>query len=103
MLGLSRAVGIVWVRKYADINAPQPNYRLLHWRNRHINGVGFAEFNAYGICGLSAIILRTVPHNTMRYILGVTGEGSNEVCLHPGFPLSYINYVSIENDEEIRA
>jgi len=103
MLGRPRAVRIVWVRNSADIDAPQPNYRLLHWRNPHINGVGFAELNAYDIRGLSAIISRTVPHNAIRYILGATGEGRKELCLHPAFPLSYINYVFIENDEDVRA
>jgi len=103
MLGRPRAVRIVWVRNVADIEAPQPNYRLLHWRNRHINGVGFAELNVYAIPGLSAIIARTVPHNAIRYILGATGEGCKELCLHPAFPLSYINYIFIENDEDVRA
>jgi len=36
-------------------------------------------------------------------MLGGTGEGGKELCLHPGFPLSYINYVFIENDEDVRA
>jgi len=44
-----------------------------------------------------------VPHNAIRYILGVAGEGRKKLCLYPGFPLSYINYVFIENDEHIRA
>jgi len=66
MLGRSRAVRIVWVGNSADIDAPQPNYRLLHWRNPDINGVGFAELNPYDIRGLSAIISRTVPHNAIR-------------------------------------
>jgi len=87
----------------ADINTPQPNYRLLHWRNPHINGVGFAELNADDIRGLSVIILRTVPHNAIRYIPGGTGEGRKELCLHPGFRLCYINYVCTENEEDIRA
>ena len=103
MLGRPRAVRIVWVRNSADIDPPQPNYRLLHWCNPHINGVGFAELKAYDIRGLSAIISRTVPYNAIRYILGATGEGCKELCLHPAFPLSYINYVFIENDEEVRA
>jgi len=30
MLGRLRAVRIVWVSNSADIDAPQPNYRLLH-------------------------------------------------------------------------
>ena len=66
MLRHPRAVRIVWVRNSADIDAPQPNYRLLHWRNPHINGVGFAELNGYDIHGLSAIISRTVPHNISK-------------------------------------
>jgi len=103
MLGCARAVRIVWVRNSADIDAPQPNYRLLHWRNPHINGVGFAELNAYDRRGLSAFISRTVPHNAIRYILGATAEGRKELCLHPAFQLSYINSVFIENDEDVRA
>jgi len=103
MLGRPCAVRIVWVRNSANIDALQLNYRLLHWRNPHINGVGFAELNAYDIRGLSAIILRTVPHNAIRYILGATGEGRKELCVHPTFPLSYINYVFIDNDEDVRA
>jgi len=103
MLGLAHAVRIVWVHNLADINPPQLNYGFLHWRNRHINGVGFAELNAYDIRGLSAIISRTVPPNAIRYILGMTGDGSKELCLHPMFPLSYINYVFIKNDEDVRA
>jgi len=103
MLGRPRAVRIVWVRNLADIDAPQPNYRLVHWRNPHITGVGFAELNAYDIPGLSVSISRRVPHNAIRYILGATGEGRKELCLHPAFPLSYINYVLIENDEDVRA
>jgi len=103
MLGRPRAVRIVWVRNSADIDAPQPNYRLLHWGNPHINGVGFAVLNAYDRRGLSAIISRTVLHNAICYILGTTGERRKELCLPPGFPLSYINYVFIENDEDVRA
>jgi len=91
MLGRPCAVRIGWVRNSADIDAPQPNYCLLHWRNPLINGVGFAELNAYDIRGLSAIISRTVPHNAIRYILDATGKGRKELCLHPAFPLSYIN------------
>jgi len=103
MLGGPRAVRIVWVCNSADLDAPHPNYRPLHWRNPHLNGVGFAELNAYDIHGLSAIISRTVPHNAIGYILGTTGKGRKELCLHPGFLLCYINYVLIENDEDVRA
>jgi len=103
MLGRRRAVCIVWVRNLADIEAPQPNYRPLPWGNPPSNGVGLAELNAYDICGLSVIISRTVPHNPIGYILGATGEGRKELCLHPGFLVSNINYVFIENDEDVRA
>jgi len=44
-----------------------------------------------------------VPHNAILYILGATGEGRQELCLHPAFPVSYINYVFIENDEDVRS
>jgi len=66
MLGCPRAIRIVWVRNSANIDAPQANYRRLHLRNLHINGVGFAELNAYDIRGLLAINSRTVPHNAIR-------------------------------------
>jgi len=52
---------------------------------------------------LSAIISRTVPHNMIRYILGATGEGRQQLRLHPGAQLSYIDYVFIENHEDVRA
>ena len=103
MIGRPRGLRIVWVRNSADIDAPQPNYRLLHCRNPRIHGVDFAELNAYVIRGLSAIISRTVPHNAICYILGASGEGRKELGLHSGFPLSYIHYVFIENKEHIRA
>jgi len=103
MLGRPRTVRIVGVRSSAEIDAPQPNYRLLHWRNPHINGVRFADLNASDIRGLSAIISRPVPQNASRYILGPTGEGRTELGLHPAFPLSYINYIFSENDEDVRA
>jgi len=103
MLVRPRAVGIVWVCNSADIDKPEPNYRLQHWRKPHSHGVGFAELNAYDMRELSAIISRTVPHNAIRYILGVTGEAHKERCLHRVFPLSYINYGLIENDEDISA
>jgi len=88
MLGLPDAVHIGWVRNSADIDAPQPNYRFLHWANPHINGVGFAELDADDVSRLSAIISRTEPHNAICYTLGATREGGQELCLHLGFPLS---------------
>ena len=66
-------------------------------------GYVFAELNSYDIRGLSAILSRTVPHNMIRYILGATGEGRQQLRLHPGAQLSYIDYVFIENDEDARA
>ena len=39
----------------------------------------------------------------IRYILGATGEGRQQLRLHPGAQLSYIDYVFIENDEDVRA
>jgi len=39
----------------------------------------------------------------IRYTLGATGEGRQQLCLHPGAQLSYIDYVFIENDEDVRA
>ena len=91
------------VSQPANSSAPQPNYRLLHWRNPHINGVRFAELNSYDICRLSAIISRIVPPHMIRYILGATGECWQQLRLYPGGQLSYIDYVFIENDEDVRA
>jgi len=39
----------------------------------------------------------------IHYILGATGEGRQQLCLHPGAQLSYIDYVFIENGEDVRA
>jgi len=39
----------------------------------------------------------------IRYILGATGEGWQQLRLHAGPQLSYIDYVFIENDENVRA
>jgi len=44
-----------------------------------------------------------VPHNIIRNILGATGEGRQQLPLHPGAQLSYIDYLFIENDEDVRA
>jgi len=39
----------------------------------------------------------------IRYILGATGEGQQQLRGHPGAQLSYIDYVFIQNDEDVRA
>ena len=44
-----------------------------------------------------------MPQNVIRYILGATGEGRQQLRLHPGAQLSYIDYVLIVNDEDVRA
>jgi len=44
-----------------------------------------------------------VPHNIICHILGASGEGEQQLRLHPGAQLSYIDYVFIENNEDIRA
>ena len=84
-------------------SALRPNYRLLHWRNFHVNEVRFAELNSYDIRGLSPIISRTVPQNVIRYILGATREGQQQLHLHRSTQLSYIDYVFIEDAEDVRA
>jgi len=103
LLGRPLAVRIVWVSQPTNSSAPGPNYLLLHLRNPHINRVRFAELNSYDIRGLLAIISRTVPHRVIRYILGATGEGRQPLRLHSGAQLSYIDYIFIKNDENVRA
>ena len=103
MHGRPRAVRIVWVCNPASGGVQRPNYGLLHWRPSNIHGVGFAELNSYDIRRLSAIIARTVPHNPVRDILGATGDGRQQLRMHPGFQLCYIDYVLIESDQDVRA
>jgi len=103
MLRRPCAVRIVWVCNPATGGAQRPNYRLLQWRPQNIHVVGFAELNSYDIRGLSAIIVRTVPQNAVRYIIGVTGDGRQQLGMHPGFQLSNIDYVFIRSDQDIRA
>ena len=103
MLGRPRAVRIVWVCNPESGSAKRPNYRLHHWGPQNIHGVGYAELNSYSIRGLSAIIARTVPHNAVRYILGATSDGRQQLRMHPGFLLSYIDYVVIQSDQDVRA
>ena len=103
MLGRPCTVRIVWVCNPASGGAQRLNYRLLHWRPQNIHGVGFAVLNSYDIRGLSAIIVRTVPHNAIRYRLDATGDGRQQLRMHPGFQLSYIDYFFIECDQDVRA
>jgi len=44
-----------------------------------------------------------VLHNAVHYILGTTGDGRQQLCIHPGFQLSYIDYVFIESDQDVGA
>jgi len=101
MLGHLCAVRIVWVCNPASGGEQRPNYRLLHWCPHNFHRVGFAELNSYDICGLSAIIGKTVQHNAVRYILGTTGDGQQQLRMHPAFKLSYIDYGFIESDQDV--
>jgi len=38
----------------------------------------------------------------IRYILGATGQGRQQLRLHPGAQFSYIDYVFIENEYDVR-
>jgi len=85
----------------ADSPADYLNYRRLNWRP--VNVVQFAELNSYDIHGLSAMIMRSIPHETIRYILGATAEGRRLQPDYPDTPLSWINYVFIDGDEAAKA
>ena len=43
-----------------------------------------------------------MPQNAIRYLRGATGKGGKERDLHPGFSISFINYLFIENDDDVR-
>ena len=92
---------IVWIRHAADSPADYPNYRRLNWRP--VNWVQFAELDSNDIRGLSAMIDRSIRRDTIRYILGATGEGRRLLRDYPNTPLSWLNYVFIEDDEAVRA
>ena len=49
------------------------------------------------------MIRRSIRHDSIRYILGATGEGRRHLRNFPNVPLSWINYVFIDNDEAVRA
>ena len=92
---------IVWIRHAAYSPADYPNYRRLNWRP--VNGVQFAELDSYDIRGLSAMITRSIRHETIRYILGARGEGRRLLRDYPNTLLALITYVFIDDDEAVRA
>ena len=49
------------------------------------------------------MITRSIRHESIRYIIGATGEGHRHLRNYPNAPLSWINYVFIDNDEGPRA
>jgi len=49
------------------------------------------------------MITRSIRHETIRYILGTTGEARRLLRDYPNMPLSWINYVFIDHDEAVRA
>jgi len=49
------------------------------------------------------MITRSIRHETIRYILGATGEGRRLLRDYPNTPLMWINYVFIDNDKVTRA
>jgi len=85
----------------ADSPADYPNYRRLNWHP--VNGVQFAELDSYDIRGLSSMITRSIRHETIRYRLGATGVGQQLLHDYPNTPLSWINYVFIDNNEAAMA
>ena len=66
---------IVWAQRLSVSTLPEPTYTLLVWSPPRFNGVRFAELDSSDIRGVSAMIVRSVPYDTIRYILGATGEG----------------------------
>ena len=92
---------IVWIRQAANSPADRPDYRRVNWRP--INWVRCAELDSYDIRGLSAMITRSIRHESIRYILGSTGEGRQLLRINPNTPLSWVNYTFIDNDEAVRA
>jgi len=80
-----------------------PNYNLLHWRPPPVNVVVFAELDSHDICGMSAMIYRSVPHHRIRYRLGATGKGPRRLPRSPIPELDSMDYVFIDCDETVRA
>ena len=91
---------IVWIRHRANSRAAYPDYCRFNWRP--INGVPFAELDSFDFRGLSAIITGSIRHDSIRYKLGATGKGRRHLRNCPHAPLSWINYVFIDNDQAVR-
>ena len=49
------------------------------------------------------MITRSIRHDSIRYILGATGEGRRLLRINPNTLLSWVNYVFSDNDEAVRA
>jgi len=49
------------------------------------------------------MITRSIRNESIRYILGATGEGRRLLGEYQNTPLSWINYVFIDDDEKVRA
>ena len=49
------------------------------------------------------MITRSLRHESIRYIIEATGEGRCHLRNDPNTPLSWINYVLIDNDKALRA
>jgi len=64
--------------------------------------VGVAELNSYDIGGLSSPILRCVPSDSIRYILGAIGECRREQGQDSTHGLHYSNYILIQSDQDVR-
>ena len=94
---------IVWTQHLSVTTVPEPNYTLLFWRPPRFNGVRFAELDSSDICGLSAMIVRSVPYDTIRYMLGASREGRRQLCENPALPISWVDYIFIDSDERVRA
>ena len=47
------------------------------------------------------MIYRCVTHDRVRYIIGATGEGRRRLRRAPNQPLSFIEYIFIECDEDV--
>ena len=82
---------IVWTRRLSVSTIPEPNYTMLFWLPPRVNMVRFAELDSSDIRGLSAMIARSVPYDTIQYILGATGEGRRQLREDPALPISWIH------------